>query len=96
MRGGLLAIMLFAGLAGVAGYAALVSAARGIVTRRVVTGLLLGIVANVYGIWLVRDINSGAMRDWTTWYWLGSPILVALAHVMAYIVMGRRSSVHLP
>ena len=79
-------VLFLAGTAAVIGYAALHSAVKGVKTPRVVVGLMLGIAANVYAIHMILDINRNAMREWSDWYWFGSPIVVASAHVAAYFV----------
>ena len=83
------ALFFLAGTAGVVGYVALLSAVKGVRTPRVVVGLVLGIAANVYAIPLVLDLNPNAMTGWFDWYWVGSPIVVALAHVVTYFVSAR-------
>jgi hypothetical protein len=60
-------------LAGVAGYLALFFAARGRTTGVVTIALLLGVAAMTYAIVLGL-----------TPYWLGSPVIVGLAHAIAY------------
>ena len=77
------------GTAAVAGYLALLSAVKGVKTPRVVIGLVLGIAANVCAIPMAWDLNPYAMRQWFDWYWFGSPIVVALAHVVTYFVRTR-------
>jgi hypothetical protein len=67
-----------AGLAGVAGYVALFYAARGRTTGRVVLALLLGVAAMVYAIVLGL-----------TPYWLGTPVLVGLAHAIGWYLRPR-------
>ena len=83
--------LILAGVSGVVGYHALLRAARGVRTPRVVHGLLLGIAANAYGIYLAWDLNSYAMRQWSTWCWFVSPMIVGLCHVGAYYIGGQRS-----
>lgn len=53
---------------------------------------MLGIAANAYGIYLMYDINAYAMRQWSTWFWFVSPIVVAAAHLGLYVVTARRPS----
>ncbi len=60
------------GLAGVAGYVALFFAARGRRTGVVAVALLFGVAAMVYAI--VVGLTP---------YWLGTPVLVGLGHVVA-------------
>jgi hypothetical protein len=81
-----LMLMLLAPLAAVAGYVALLSAVRGVTSRRVAIGLALGIAANVYAIVLMWDLDSYAMRQWSTWYWFASPIIVAAGHLVANLI----------
>ena len=64
--------------AGVVGYVSLFFAARGRVGGGVVIGLLLGVAAMSYAIALGL-----------TPLWLGSPVLVGLAHVAGYFVRQR-------
>jgi hypothetical protein len=85
------ALMLMAAGAAVAGYAALWRSMSG-ATSRVANGLMLGIAANAYGIYLMYDINAYAMRQWSTWVWFVSPIVVAAAHLGLYVVSARRPS----
>ena len=83
-------LFFLAGTAAVSGYVALLSAVKGVRTPRVVVGLGLGIAANVYAIPLILDLNPNALQGWFEWYWVGSPIVVALAHVVTYFVGARR------
>ena len=84
-------LFFLAGTAAVAGYVALLSAIQGASGREECSlGCVLGIAANVYAICIVLDLNPNAMRDWYDWYWFGSPIAVALAHVVAYFVRARQ------
>jgi hypothetical protein len=80
------ALMLLATASAVLGYAALLRAASGTKTPRVAIGLTLGIAANAYGIFLMFDINAYAMRQWSTWFWFISPIVVGLVHLVSYVV----------
>jgi hypothetical protein len=68
-------MLCFVGLAGAAGYVALFFAARRRTTGGVAIALLFGVGALVY-----------AMLLGLTPYWLGSPVLVGLAHFIAYFV----------
>lgn len=63
------------GFAGVAGYVALFFAARERTTGVVTIALLLGVASMTYAIVLAL-----------TPYWLGSPVLVGMAHVIAYFM----------
>lgn len=69
------------GLAGVAGYVALFFAARGRTTGVVTVSLLFGVAAMAYAIALGL-----------TPYWLGSPVLVGLAHAAGNL-LGRSGTV---
>ena len=88
--------LFLAGTAAVIGYAALRSAVKGVKTPRVLFGLVLGIAANLYAIHMILDLNPNAMRDWVDWYWGGSPIVVASAHVATYFVRALRDRVRKP
>jgi hypothetical protein len=68
--------------AGMLGYAALFFAARLRVSGRVAIGLLMGVVAMVSAIWLGLSP-----------YWLGSPVIVGLAHAIKYLLQRRQASV---
>jgi hypothetical protein len=61
------------GLAGVAGTIALFFAARGRTTGGVTLALLFGVAAMIYAIVIGF-----------TPYWLGSPVIVGLAHAIGY------------
>ena len=87
------ALFFLAGTAAVVGYVALLSAVKGVRTPRVAVGLVIGIAANVYAIPLILDLNPNALKGWFEWYWVGSPIIVALAHVVTYFVSARRDRV---
>jgi hypothetical protein len=76
-----------AAAAAVVGYIALLLAARGVRTPRVIIGLALGIAANVYGIFMAWDLNSYGVRQ--DWYWFVSPSAVAVLHVAAYFMRDR-------
>src|SRR5262245_8714058 len=81
-----------AGAGGVVGYGALIYTARGIVTRRVVAALLVGIAANGFGICLLLDFNPRApLREWGVWYFYVAPIIVAIWHIGAYCLRGERA-----
>jgi hypothetical protein len=76
---------------GIVGYVSLFRAVLGgVMTSRVAQGLLLGIAANAYGFYLVFDLSSYAMRQWSDWCWLASPTIVALWHVGAFYIGRRR------
>jgi hypothetical protein len=68
--------------AGVLGYVALFFAARLRVSGRVAIGLLVGVVAMVSAIWLGLSP-----------YWLGSPVIVGLAHAVNFLRQRRQASV---
>lgn len=59
--------------AGPIGYAALFFAARGRVSAPVAIGLLLGVAAMIAAI--VFELSP---------YWLGSPVIVGLAHAVSF------------
>ena len=84
--------MLLAAAAAVLGYAALLRAARGTQTPRVAIGLILGIAANSYGVFLMFDLNAYAMRQWSTWFWFVSPIVVGLLHLTSQAVRAGHQS----
>jgi hypothetical protein len=69
------------GSAGGLGYVALFFAARVRVNGRIAIGLLVGVVAMLSAIWLGLSP-----------YWLGSPVLVALAHVVGHLMRRRRQA----
>ena len=79
-------LMLSAAAAAVLGYAALLRAATGTRSPHVAIGLILGIAANAYGVFLMFDINAYAMSQWSTWFWFASPIVVGLLHLLSYVV----------
>lgn len=70
---GEIAFLVLIGAAGVLGYVSLFFAAAARVDGRVAVGLLVGVGALASAIWLG-----------VTPYWLGTPLLVALAHVATY------------
>ena len=69
------------GSAGVLGYVALLFAARARLNGHIAIGLLVGVVAMLSAIWLGLSP-----------YWLGSPVLIALAHVVGYLIHRRREA----
>jgi len=69
------------GSAGVLGYVALLFAARARLNGHIAIGLLVGVVAMLSAIWLGLSP-----------YWLGSPVLIALAHVVGYLIRRRREA----
>lgn len=75
---GQVALLLLIGAAGVLGYVALFFAARARMSGRVAIGLLLGVAAMVSAISLALSP-----------YWLGSPVIVGLGHVVGYLRRGR-------
>jgi hypothetical protein len=72
-------LLCLAGIAGVAGYVALLFAAAARMSARVAIALLFGVAAMVYAIALGL-----------TPYWLGSPVIVGSAHAVSYFVRRRR------
>jgi hypothetical protein len=70
---GEIAFLVLIGAAGALGYVSLFFAAAGRVDGRVAVGLLVGVAALASAIWLGL-----------TPYWLGTPLVVALAHVAIY------------
>jgi len=88
--------MLLASVAAVVGYVALLRAVNGVRTSRVAIGLMLGIAANAYGVVMMFDLNAYAMRDWSTWFWFGSPSVVASAYLVSCAVHGRHRSTRGP
>ena len=66
------------GTGGVIGYVALIFAARRRMSGRVAVGLLLGVAAMVYAI--VLGLSP---------YWLGSPVIVGLAHAASHFIRPR-------
>ena len=72
------------GAMGVAGYVALLSAAARPVTGRVALGLLAGVFANLYAIYLVStDFERSALDDWYLYF---PPLLIACGHLLQYVV----------
>jgi hypothetical protein len=69
------------GVAGIIGYVALFFAARGRLSARVAIALLFGVAAMAYAIVLGL-----------TPYWLGSPVIVGLAHAAGYFVERRSAA----
>lgn len=84
------ALFFLTAAAAIVGYVALIRAVRGHTTPWTVMGLLAGVAANLHGIRMAWDLNSYAMKQWSIWYWFGSPIVVALVYVAAYFVQRRR------
>ena len=76
---GEITLLCLIGIAGVIGYVALFFAARRRMSGRVAVGLLLGVAAMAYAIALGL-----------TPYWLGSPVIVGLAHAVSHLIRRRR------
>lgn len=68
---------------GIVGYCALMKAAGGSVTGKVVIGLCLGVVANVYAAFVMADMSPIALDDW---YVLYAPIVTGGGHIARYLV----------
>jgi hypothetical protein len=75
-------LLCLVGAAGVIGYVALFLCARAWPSGRTTIGLLLGVAAMAYAIAL------GLVP-----YWLGSPVLVGLAHAGGYFIRSRPQQV---
>ena len=78
---GQVAVLCLIGAAGVLGYIALFFAVSGRMSGRVAIGLLLGVVAMLSAIALALSP-----------YWLGSPVIVGLGHIVAYLRRGRATA----
>jgi len=78
---GEIVFLVLIGAAGLVGYVALYFAAANRVGGKVAVGLLIGVAALASAIWLGLSP-----------YWLGTPLIVALAHVASYWMRRRRGA----